>query len=565
MPWGWAAGLRATIEGETLPVAKVNAMLSAPRPASDAPLVVVTGGDTLVQSVCRDLLEAGRRVVVVGDPLSPLRGRIERDGAAFVAGSPWRKHVLRDAGVASALALLALDADDRVNLEVALQARELNPGIRIVMRQFNRALAGKIEQNLPNCSVMSLAANSAATYAAAAVEQSTFLGIEFPSGSRSLVSFARRTAHDCGVAGMRADEAERHLGCRIVWRGRECQPGDRLGAEEELVVLGPLERFAQSLPHRRRGPLSWIADRIGAIVSEFDPLLRILLVAGTALFLAATIFFTLALRLNPVTAAYFVTATMTTVGYGDVPLANKSHLLQIVDIGLMIAGVIISNLAIAFVAAALVRAQWNALQGLRPVLDRGHIVVFGAGQVGTRVIDYLCELRANVTVVEPKPTPELLRRARSRSINLLTGDGTVDDTLDMCNVAAARSAVVVTHDDATNLEIGFGARARRSEIPVIMRIAEPSFAAAIRNHFEIRRAFSATALAASAFSDLVDSHNARGRLTFGGRSYRIAEFASAASADRSAVPIAAAGAGGAVRAVRDWNDVNPDDAVLVIG
>ena len=529
-----------------------------------APVVIVTGGDALVQSVCRDLHEAGRRVVVVGDAHSPLRERVEHDGATFVAGAPWRKHVLREAGIESALALLALDGDDRVNLEVALQARELNPSVRIVLRQFNRGLASKIEQNLPNCSVMSLAANSAATYAAAAIEQSSFLGVEFPSGSRSLVSFAQRTARDVSVAGMSVGEAERQLGCRILWRSREHRLEEPLESDEELVLLGSLRSFAGSVPLRSRGGgLGRIAARAGAIAAEFDPLLRLLLIAGVCLFAAATAYFTFALHLNPITAAYFVTATMTTVGYGDVPLATKGLVLQSVDIGLMIGGVVISNLAIAFVAAALVRAQWNALQGLRPVHDSGHIVVFGAGQVGTRVIDYLCELDARVTVVELNPTPELLRRARAREINLLTGDGTVDDTLEMCNVADARSAVVVTHNDATNLEIGFGARARRSDIPVIMRIAEPSFAAAIRNHFEIRRAFSAAALAASALSDLVDSATARGRLTFGGRSFRIAEYPAGESAGRSGTPIAAA-RGSDVRPVRHWNDVGPDESVLVI-
>jgi len=255
---------------------------------------------------------------------------------------------------------------------------------------------------------------------------------------------------------------------------------------------------------------------------------------------------------------------MTTVGYGDIALADKSQWLQLADILLMTIGLVIANIAIGFVAAALVRAQSHALQGLRPVYDVGHVVVFGAGRVGTRIVEYLGELGALITVVESAPTPELVRRARARQINLLTGDGTRDDTLDSCNLAAARSVVVVTDSDTTNLEIGFGARARQAGIPVIMRVAEPGFAEAIRKQFEIRRAFSATALAAPAFADLVASPAARGRVTFGGRSFRVVEHTSAAQADRDLLPVAAASPGGSVRVVRAWSEVRPDDAVLAL-
>jgi Trk K+ transport system NAD-binding subunit len=532
----------------------------------EAPLVIVAGGDTLIESVCKDLQDAGQRVVVVWESIAGFRERVERCGATFIGRSPSDRDALLEAGIAQARALLALDLDDRINLEVAMQAREANPNVRIVLRQFNRTLARKIERNLPNCSVISLAAHSAATYAAAAVERSTFLGIEFPAGSRSLVSFARKSATDAGVDGLSPRDAERRLGCRILARDPARSSDDSLEANEELVLLGPLEAYARVAPalQTERGGLSWIGTRMRAIASEFDPLLRILLVAGAGVFLAASVYFAFALHLNPITAAYFVITTMTTVGYGDIALADKGHVAQVVGMGLMISGVIVSNLVIAFVAAALVRAQWTALQGLRPVRDSGHIIVIGAGRVGTRVIDYLCELRVRITVVELKPTPELVRRARGREISLLTGDGTLDDTLDLCNLATARSAVVVTDSDATNLEVGFGARARRSDIPVIMRVAEPAFAAAIRVHFEIRRVFSATALASSAFSDLVDSPAARGRVSFGAQTYRIVEYAVATDADRRAMVVAACAANEPLRLVRSWDDVAAGDAVLAL-
>jgi Trk K+ transport system NAD-binding subunit len=541
-------------------------MTSLTRDPASRGLVIITGGDELVESVACDLRESGYAVTVVWHESPPFRARLEECDVTFVARSPRRGDALTAVGIHDAAAVLALDHDDRVNLDVALAARESNPHVRIVMRQFNRTLARKIERNLANCTVLSLASHSAATYAAAAVEKSTFYGVEFPTGSRSLVAFVRRKAGDTGIAGLTPAEVERALACRVL--DREAAPGGDgpFEADEELVLFGPIASFARIAPALRtsRSGLGWIANRIRAIATEFDPLLRVLFIATVCVFAAATLYFALALRLNPITAAYFVVATMTTVGYGDISLADKGLVPQIAGIALMTSGVVIANLAIAFVAAALVRAQWNALQGLRPIRDTGHVVVFGAGRVGTRVVDYLCELGAAVTVVELHPAPELLRRARSHEISLLTGDATLDDTIDLCNLAEARSTVVVTDSDSTNLEVGFGARARRDDIPVIMRVNEPEFAAAIRRHFEIRRAFAATALAASVFADLVAHPTARGRVTVGGRTYRVEEYVDAATGDRSTTAIAAAPPDGTVRAIDGWKDVAAGEGVLAL-
>jgi hypothetical protein len=111
-----------------------------------------------------------------------------------------------------AVTILALSPDDHLNLHAALLARDLNPGIRIVLRQFNRTLAHKIEQNLPNCSVLSLAWHSAATYAAAAIDPSCFRGLQFPEPDGPLTGLATRIAEDCRVDGDNVAHAERVLG-----------------------------------------------------------------------------------------------------------------------------------------------------------------------------------------------------------------------------------------------------------------------------------------------------------------------------------------------------------------
>jgi len=96
--------------------------------------------------------------VVLWRPDPDFTRAVEDIGAVHIAAArPDSTEALDRAGVRDAVTILALSPDDQLNLHAALLARDANPRIRIVLRQFNRTLAYKIEQNLPNCSVLSLA------------------------------------------------------------------------------------------------------------------------------------------------------------------------------------------------------------------------------------------------------------------------------------------------------------------------------------------------------------------------------------------------------------------------
>ena len=102
-------------------------------------------------------------------------------------------------------------------------------------------------------------------------------------------------------------------------------------------------------------------------------------------------------------AAYFVLATMTTTGYGDMTPDRSKPLDIIIAMLLMLSGIVFTGVFIAFGASLLTRAQWVPMQGLRPVHRRGHIVVCGAGSIGTGVIDLLLGFDKPLVVVELNP------------------------------------------------------------------------------------------------------------------------------------------------------------------
>ena len=221
--------------------------------AGDPVMVVVVGGAIALGTTQELCALQGHRVVVLWRRDPDFSRAVESIGAVHIAAArPDSAEALDRAGVRDAVTILALSPDDQLNLHAALLARDANPRIRIVLRQFNRTLAHKIEQNLPNCSVLSLAWHSAATYAAAAIDPSCFRGLQFPEPHGPLTGFATRDAESCGVGGETVAGAESVLGARILAVDGETELARDtvLAGRAELVVSGDVAGLQGSTPRR---------------------------------------------------------------------------------------------------------------------------------------------------------------------------------------------------------------------------------------------------------------------------------------------------------------------------
>lgn len=69
------------------------------------------------------------------------------------------------AGIGSAQTLVLAGADDALNLAILMQARVLNPRIRIINRLFNTSLGDRLDQTLSDHVTMSVAALAAPVFA----------------------------------------------------------------------------------------------------------------------------------------------------------------------------------------------------------------------------------------------------------------------------------------------------------------------------------------------------------------------------------------------------------------
>ena len=499
------------------------------------PLILVVGADELALRVTEELCAtAGHRVALIWPHDPVLADTVEKFGAAFLAFDPNDFDSLRDAGVLEAASIMALSDDDRLNLQVALKARDLNSKIRVVLRQFNRQLGRKIAQNLPDCSVVSLSGHAAATFAACAVDRSVFYAVQFPDLDGPLVAFARQQASVFGeTLGKTISELEATHNVRVVgYNGMDFFiPGIIPRPEDEVVVFGDVQTLDALVPKRevkveRKPWRQLLADALTSIATLFrrlDPIIKMVAIVSSVLFVAFSIYFNFVLHKDPITAIYFVLTTLTTTGYGDITALDKGPVPMLMSNVMMIVGVVTSGIFVAFMAEAFSRAQYVATQGLRQLKDKRHIIVVGTGQVGTRVIDHLVELGQKVVVIDPDPDPTIIDRVRNRDFTLLTGDATREEVLDMCNLTQAQSIVALTGNETANLEVGLGARAKNPDLPVVLRVQDQTFARLIEHQFSFDRSFSTSQLSAPGFAGLSRFPGTRGRIAYGPETYNVGE------------------------------------------
>ncbi len=546
-------------------------------------LIIVVGGDYLAYEICKEILKtAGHAVVLVWKHADERAARLLNQEAGvlaqqfgpaftFLNDDPVDPAALQRAGLHPSsesgtknYCLVAVSQDDRLNLRVALLARDINEHVRITLRQFNPVLGHKIQEGLRyNCTAISPAAHAAATYAASAVDPSCFYALRFPtletaderiarrrSSSESetgedspLFGFSERSAGFFGIAGLSVEEAERRREVRIVsvngrppylCSGSESQAdgrtaGDALSEDDRVVAFGPVSSLRDAVTgepvlraSRWEGVNAQWRDAWSS-VRRTEPVLRTAALIGAIAYVLFVAFFATVTHWNIAAAMYYVVTTMEgspntllCADCGGAPALTLWQLWEMIgEVVATLVGIVLVAIFTASLTSGLYAAAIRRTQGLRRIHRTGHVIVCGAGNVGSLVIDYLRQLGERVVVVEKAPDSLLVELARDRKIDLLTGDATNDETIAFCSPERAKSLVGVTNSDTANLETALGARSyarANSQVPlhVVLRIDDLRFGQSIKRHFGIS-SFSTTELTAATIAGLARFESTRGR------------------------------------------------------
>jgi voltage-gated potassium channel len=212
--------------------------------------IVVCGLGKVGYRVATELLRLGEEVVgIEHDADVPFLKELQQMKVPVLVGDARSQEMLEKARVSEASAIVVCTDDDLTNLDIALDARELKPDIKVVMRMFDTDLAERVRHGFGIRTAFSTSALAAPVFAAAAtrarIDQSFYL-------DDVLMNVARATIEkDSPLVGRTVAWVEKELDLTVVlYEGQggvdpHPVPDVTLFAGDCLVVFASLESLAR--------------------------------------------------------------------------------------------------------------------------------------------------------------------------------------------------------------------------------------------------------------------------------------------------------------------------------
>ncbi|HML39753.1 MAG TPA: NAD-binding protein [Bellilinea sp.] len=133
--------------------------------------VIVCGAGKIGFRVVLELRKLGREVVVIernadGRFIDKLRSM----SIPLIIADARRSETLYKANIERAAAIIPCTEDELTNLDIALDARDIKPDIKVVLRMFDPDLARRVEKGFGIHTALSTSANAAPVFAASALD-----------------------------------------------------------------------------------------------------------------------------------------------------------------------------------------------------------------------------------------------------------------------------------------------------------------------------------------------------------------------------------------------------------
>ncbi len=156
-------------------------------------------------------------------------------------------------------------------------------------------------------------------------------------------------------------------------------------------------------------------------------------------------------------------------------------------------------------------------------LYREHIIVVGVGKVGLQLIRELVELDESIVAIEIEKTSEFIDAIKDLGVPLITGDARQPKTLEFAGVSKAKTIIVVTDDDLTNLDSALTAQNINPDIRVVLRLYDETLGAKVRSSF-CMPAISIAHVSAPSFISAATGKKVHQSFALGGKKLQLADL-----------------------------------------
>ena len=464
------------------------------------PRIIVCGLGRTGYKIFRLLREHG--ALVVGIHRKPVAGET---AANVIVGELQAVATLQAAGITEAHTLVIATSDDALNLSIMMQARVLNPQIRIINRFYNTNLGERLDQTLSNHLSLSVVGLAAPVFTFAALGNKAIGQIKLLEQTWPIQEEYIHENHAWKgrkISGLWEDPT-RMLIYYVPAQGKmnvvsavlldqQLKVGDRL-------IIGTQPRIR---PQRK----SFIRKLIKAFANIREFQKHAQSVVGMAIALLVIILlstFTYVAskhNLSFVDALYFAVGMITGAGGNDKVVENAPDSIKLFTVVIMLIGAVVIGLWYATLTDFILGSRLKQFLDAARIPQHNHYIVCGLSGIGIRIVQQLHLSGHEVVVIETDANNRYVTTARGMSIPVILADASFRATLQSSNIKTATAVLAVTSNDATNLEIALKAKALAPNIPVIVNYADPDFAGIAQQVFDFEAVLSPAELAAPAFA-----------------------------------------------------------------
>ncbi|PAX60747.1 potassium channel family protein [Brunnivagina elsteri] len=464
------------------------------------PRIIVCGLGRTGYKIFRLLRQQGALVVGIHNRSIP-----GETGEDVIVGNLHGAATLKAAGIEWANTLVIASSDDAANLSVTMQARVLNPRIRIINRFFNTNLGDRLDQTLHDHMSMSVAGLAAPVFAFAALGNKAIGHIKLFNETWPIHEEYIDNKHPWH--GRQLDD---------LWDNRSRMLIYYLPVEGDIDLISAIHKrqrlregdriIVGSKPRVRSVRKSLVLKffKILTNLRQFQEHARSLVAMAVTLFFViaiATLIYTSAnTNVSVVDALYFAVGMITGAGGNDKVIENAPVSIKLFTVVMMLIGASVIGLLYAILNDFVLGSRFRQFLDASRVPVKNHYIVCGLSGTGIKIVQHLHTSGHEVVVLEADINNRFINTARGLGIPVINGDASFPAMLQAANVETAAALIAVCGNDATNLEIALNAKGITPKVPIIVRYADPDFARIAQQVFDFDAVLSPAELAAPAFA-----------------------------------------------------------------